>query len=717
MADNAVIGALRVVLGADSAQLEDGFKKAQKSADDFGKGLALAAAAVGTAIAAMATALGIGIKHTIDQADALGKTAQKIGVPVEELSKLRLAAELSGVGMDALSTSIGKLSKNMVEAAAKPFSEAGVAFRALGVSVTNADGTLKSASQVVQDVAGKFETMKDGAGKTAVAIALFGKAGKDMIPLLNAGRDGLKEAAHEAELFGIVIDSKTSKAAEAFNDNLTRLGKVKEGIVTILTAKMLPALQSLSDRLVQSAKDSDVVGRVSSALVTLFEGFARGVMLVSDNFGTLVKIMAVFIGAQVASTVITAGLAFVKFAASINAASLAMGIFEAIRGVSLKGILIIGGILALVTGQFDNFRTSIEGVAGKVAALLPEGVSASIIAALQGMGLNLGALTTDLSTFGTTAPAATAAQTNFNFAAMAGKTAVDQFLDSTNKNLAAQTADTLASDLAVGSKERLRVVTQALAIAQANKIPITDMLRQKISEMGNAAELAAQKMKGAQLVQEAKEPHEKYRAEIANNELALRAFGATTEQIAEVQKKTAEKYAATWDIAGASIAGSFAKISGSFSSSSKGMAIAAKVFGAIQATISMFTGAAKALELPFPANLAAMASVLATGAGLVASIRSQTVPTGMKTGGSFMVPGGMGGGDRKMIPIMAEPGEQVDVWRPGEAGGIDPRMRANGDSRTVTIKLEGENFGQKSIRKLIEGINEALGDGARLRMA
>src|SRR5688572_13251607 len=120
MAGDTVIGALRVVLGADTATFEDGLKGADARLHAFAAGAAKAGAAIGVALVAAGTAIAVGVKRTIDEADNLGKMAQKIGVPVAELSKLKHAADLSDVSMQTLSTSLGKLSKNMVEAAAKP---------------------------------------------------------------------------------------------------------------------------------------------------------------------------------------------------------------------------------------------------------------------------------------------------------------------------------------------------------------------------------------------------------------------------------------------------------------------------------------------------------------------------------------------------------------------------------------------------------------------
>lgn len=271
MASGAMIGALRVTLGADTAEFADGFKAAEKSLSRFSANMGKAAAAIGVAAVGAAVALGAAIKHTSEEIDKLGKTAQSIGVPIEELSKLKYAADLSGLSLEGLSTGVGKLAKNMSEFAGGS-DEAGKSFRALGISVKDASGNLRPISEVIADVAGKFGKMEDGAGKTALAMSLFGKSGKDLIPLLNSGSDGLREMYREAEQLGLVITEKTFKAAEAFNDNLTRLGRVKDGFVIGITAQLLPALQVLSGMLVTSAKNSGLLSeagaRVESAMLS-----------------------------------------------------------------------------------------------------------------------------------------------------------------------------------------------------------------------------------------------------------------------------------------------------------------------------------------------------------------------------------------------------------------------------------------------------------------
>lgn len=269
MAGSAVIGALRVNLGIDSAQFSDGLKKAQSSMSKFGGVLKAGAVAAAAGLGAAIGGMGLAMRGAINAADDMSKAAAKIGIPIEELSRLKYAADLSGISMETLSTGVKKLSVNMANGA-KVFGQ-------VGINVKNADGSLKSASAVMTELADKFAAMPDGAEKTAMAIKLFGKAGAEMIPLLNGGSAALAGLMKEADSFGQVFTAEMGKNAEAFNDNISRLQGAFGAIAANLAGKLLPTLVAFTDWLVANAP----------AVANFFVGLANGI-------GTLVSIGKAF---------------------------------------------------------------------------------------------------------------------------------------------------------------------------------------------------------------------------------------------------------------------------------------------------------------------------------------------------------------------------------------------------------------------------------------
>jgi hypothetical protein len=183
----AVIGALRVDLGLNSAEFQNGLKKASVGLGNFAKTAGIGLAAVATAAAAAGAALSIAVKGSIDNADRMGELAQSVGVSVEALTSLGYAAKLSGADTDSLAMGLRKLSQNMLTVAQGSTGPVASAFNALGVSATNANGSLRASDEVLVDIADKFARMEDGATKTALAVQLFGRSGAELIPFPQSG--------------------------------------------------------------------------------------------------------------------------------------------------------------------------------------------------------------------------------------------------------------------------------------------------------------------------------------------------------------------------------------------------------------------------------------------------------------------------------------------------------------------------------------------------
>lgn len=260
MAASDVIGALRVNLGLDSAQFSAGLKKTQAGLASFGKVAVTGFAAAATAAAAAGAAFAVAGKKAIDTADAMSKTAQKVGVATEALSRLNYAAGYSDVSLEQLSGGLQKLTRNLADVASGSKGPAATALQALGISATDAAGNLRNSDAVFADIADRFARLEDGSTKTALAMQLFGRTGAELIPLLNSGRDGLRAMADESDRLGLTISTKTGRAAEAFNDTLTKVGRILEGVSMKVAEAALPALQQLADMLASPAFASAAQG-------------------------------------------------------------------------------------------------------------------------------------------------------------------------------------------------------------------------------------------------------------------------------------------------------------------------------------------------------------------------------------------------------------------------------------------------------------------------
>jgi len=282
---------------------------------------------VGTAVVAAFTAMEIKFLST---ADALSKASEKTGIGAEALSQLEYAARQADVEVSAFENAITKLNKAIIAAKDGTGKEA-EAFAALGVSISDSNGKLKTTQQVFEEVSQAMSGFEDGAGKAEVATRLFGKAGANIIPMLNQGAEGLKSAKERADEFNLTISSGTAAAAEAFNDNMETIKEIgTTGFMNAMNEKMLPALSEMSKNFVSLS--SDILNTFKPAIIE--------------------------IGNVIGATFVVATDAAMALWAAIKAIGDSIGVKLAAAALTLKGDF---------KGAFDTLKTGAKEIEGDIA--------------------------------------------------------------------------------------------------------------------------------------------------------------------------------------------------------------------------------------------------------------------------------------------------------------------------------------------------------------
>ncbi len=234
------IGKLDIIIAADTAQIRKDMSTAvgimqsgSKAMENVAK---TAAATLGGYFAF--DMFKSQIEQTLNFADNLSKLSQKTGISTDALYSLNSAAKLSDVEFETLSSSLSKFNKNIGEVS-EGSGDAKKEFDRMGISIKNQDGTLKNSFDLLGELADQFKEMPDGATKASTAMAIFGKSGAQLIPLLNGGRDSLRE------YLGVMND-ETGKAAEAFNDSFTKIGISIESLKLKALQDFTPSMESIT---------------------------------------------------------------------------------------------------------------------------------------------------------------------------------------------------------------------------------------------------------------------------------------------------------------------------------------------------------------------------------------------------------------------------------------------------------------------------------------
>ncbi len=247
-------------------------------------------------------ALGVGITALVMPVARVGdeffKLSQKTGVSVEALTALDYAAKLSDVTTEGLTKALQKLSVAMFDTQVNG-QEGSAALKALGVSATDAHGQIRPTEAVLLNLAEKFADMPDGADKAALAVKLFGKEGLAIIPFLNQGREGITALMEEAQRLGLVMSEDVARASEVFNDNLTRLSAIFEGVQRQIGAAVVPILADFTEHVIlaqtETGSFSNELQRITAnreATITFLESVASGLAFIAESAVLLKRVIS-----------------------------------------------------------------------------------------------------------------------------------------------------------------------------------------------------------------------------------------------------------------------------------------------------------------------------------------------------------------------------------------------------------------------------------------
>lgn len=213
---NAVIGALRVVLGLDTAQFQTGLKKTQSSmasfAISFGKGALTAAAGF------------LSISAAIDQTNAamekMGQIADQskaAGVGTDFFQAFGSQAQMAGVSIDQVSSALNTFNKNSGLAAAGK-GKMVTALQALNPELLRNLQITRDQEERVRLAADAINAAGSASEKAAISSALFGDAGTKMVAVFEGGAAAMDVWAAKARDMGLIIDRELIVKADAMGD-------------------------------------------------------------------------------------------------------------------------------------------------------------------------------------------------------------------------------------------------------------------------------------------------------------------------------------------------------------------------------------------------------------------------------------------------------------------------------------------------------------------
>ena len=344
-------GQLRQVGNANLKALSEQFKDVGGKIEGVGRSLT----GVSTAAAGVVAGLGAAAYKAGQAADDLNTLSKVTGIGTEELQKYGYAADLVDVSVEAIAKSNKKLTKNAYAAANGSKSQA-EAFKAIGVSVTDANGNLRDSEDIFQDVITNLGKMTNETERDAIAQQLMGKSAAELNPLIEDGGKTYKMVADTLKKYDLdYVDQETLDKANQFNDQLDTMKLIGTvafaNISSQLAGYLAPALE----------KVVDLVGRFANWLSQLDPA-------VLTVIGTIAGFVAIL-----APLLIGIGKVAMGISSIINLVNLVGGATTALSLGPMVGI--VAGIAAVIAigvllyKNWDKIKAAAKALGDKIKSV------------------------------------------------------------------------------------------------------------------------------------------------------------------------------------------------------------------------------------------------------------------------------------------------------------------------------------------------------------
>ena len=250
------------------AELDKASQKAEGFAGKLGAVGKTLTTRVSMPLAAAGTAAFVAAKKQAAWAEELGNLNAQTGLSTTRLQELKYIADTSGLSFEGLTNTTGVLQRKLlgIEEGGGP---AAKVMQELGVSVTGADGELRSMDAMFPELIAKLQQVENPTRRNALATQIFGRSALELAPLLGMTKeemDKLTKAAHDS---GNVMGKHVVAALAKFDDKIDGLEKRVAGFVTQVVGGFFSLPEPIQGAILAIAGIAVVAGPIMQVIALL----------------------------------------------------------------------------------------------------------------------------------------------------------------------------------------------------------------------------------------------------------------------------------------------------------------------------------------------------------------------------------------------------------------------------------------------------------------
>lgn len=322
------------------------------------KAIGLSSVAYGT----MAVALNSWVDKTTEAIYQTTNLSKELGVNVESMQQWEYVAKMNGSTADALQSSIGGLSERIGEYAKFDSGEGKEVFEKLGISVKDAEGKIKSADVVMQDLAKSMQGLNVSEQRSIVAKLGIDESMLQTLRLTDTQINHLKDSA---SAWGLVTEEQAEELTK-YKRSLTDLGYGFDAVKTQLAIALAPTLEESID-----------------SFKTLFKNNRE---LISNGLNKTVEIIFSFGNALFNTGKLIYNM--IDYTVGFNNILMLLGatILWVNRAMFLNPLGILIGSVILAIGVIDDLIVAFEGGESVIADFFQEFLNIDIVQVMKDIG-------------------------------------------------------------------------------------------------------------------------------------------------------------------------------------------------------------------------------------------------------------------------------------------------------------------------------------------
>jgi len=226
-----------------------------------------AAAAAAAAMTAALTAAAVGFSKTADRID---KMSQSLSVSRDTFQKLDYVFQKNGASIDSFGSGIKSL-QGQIKKTTETTDKQSTALGRLGISVTDANGKLKSQDDILLETLYAFNGIEEGVAKSSLAQEIFGKSAQDLMPLLNQEQGSIENLVKRAGELGLVLGDDAVNSGVALTDAITDLKTSGRALLNDAIAPLIPIITESINNFISWAKENDNLKNAISGIINVFK--------------------------------------------------------------------------------------------------------------------------------------------------------------------------------------------------------------------------------------------------------------------------------------------------------------------------------------------------------------------------------------------------------------------------------------------------------------